>query len=129
MSGVRRGSRAETGCCNGVKLLLDENLSGELVEALADLYPGSEQVLLLGLGGAGDGVVWEDAKLHGLTIVSKDSDFYERSMRIGAPPRVIWIRLGNCSTGDVARLLRSRCEAVRQFFEDDRESCLVLRRE
>jgi hypothetical protein len=40
-----------------VKLLFDENLSGRLVEALADVYPGSEDVLALGFGGAGDGVV------------------------------------------------------------------------
>jgi len=40
-----------------VKLLFDENLSGRLVEALADVYPGSEDVLGLGFGGAGDGVV------------------------------------------------------------------------
>ena len=98
-----------------MKLLLDEHLSAELVESLADLYPGSEQVLTSGLGGAGDGVVWEYARLHGLTIVSKDSDFYYRSAREGVPPKVIWIQLGNCSTNDVERLLRSRYEAVRGF--------------
>ena len=72
-----------------MKLLFDENLSGRLADALADVYPGSEDVLGLGFGGAGDGVVWEYAKVHGLTIVSKDADFYERGMRVGAPPKVI----------------------------------------
>ena len=111
-----------------MKLLLDEHLSAELVESSADLYPGSEQVLTSGLGGAGDGVVWEYARLHGLTIVSKDSDFYYRSAREGAPPKVIWIQLGNCSTNDVERLLRSRYEAVRGFLEQDGETCLLLGR-
>ena len=86
-----------------MKLLLDENLSGRLVESLADLYPGSEQVLLLGLGGAEDGAVWEHAGLHGFIIVSKDSDFRDRSILVGAPPKVIWLRLGNCSTGSGER--------------------------
>lgn len=69
-----------------MKLLLDEHLSGRLVESLTDLYPGSEQVLLSGLGGAEDGAVWDHAKLHGLVIVSKDSDFRDRSILLGAPP-------------------------------------------
>jgi predicted nuclease of predicted toxin-antitoxin system len=111
-----------------VKLLLDEHLSARLVESLADLYPGSEQVLASGLGGAGDGVVWEYAKLHGLTVVSKDSDFFDRSSRQGAPPKVIWIRLGNCSTNDVERLLRSQYEAIRRFLEESSETCLRLGR-
>jgi predicted nuclease of predicted toxin-antitoxin system len=112
-----------------VKLLLDEHLSARLVESLADLYPGSEQVLVSGLGGAGDGVVWEYAKLRGLTLVSKDSDFFDRSAREGAPPKVIWIRLGNCSTNDVEKLLRSQCEALRRFLEDESQICLLLGRE
>ncbi len=110
-----------------MKLLLDEHLSGELVDALADVYPGSEQILLLGLGGSGDGVVWEYARLHGLTIVSKDSDFYERSMRVGAPPKVIWLRLGNCTTVAVEMLLRKSEHTLIRFAESD-ESCLVLGR-
>ncbi len=82
-----------------------------------------------GLGGAGDGVVWEYAKLRGLTLVSKDSDFFDRSAREGAPPKVIWIRLGNCSTNDVERLLRSQYEAIRRFLEDESQICLLLGRE
>jgi predicted nuclease of predicted toxin-antitoxin system len=57
-----------------VKLLLDENLSPRLVELLSDVYPGSEHVEALGLGGAGDSKVWWHAKEHGFTIVSKDSE-------------------------------------------------------
>jgi len=110
-----------------VKLLFDEQLSGRLVELLADVYPESEQILALGLGGAGDGVVWEYAKLHGLTIVSKDSDFYERSLRVGAPPKVIWLRLGNCATATVEMLLRNSEQVLVQFDGSD-ESCFILGR-
>ncbi len=111
-----------------MKLLLDEHLSSRLVQSLAYLYPGSEQALTSGLGGAGDDVIWDYARLHRLTIVTKDSDFYERGMRVGAPPKVIWIRLGNCSTNDVERLLRSQYEAIRRFLDQDAETCLLLGR-
>lgn len=111
-----------------MKLLLDENPSDRLVASLADLYPGSEQILTLGLGGAGDDVVWEYARFHGFTIVSKDSDFFDRSVLTGAPPKVIWIRLGNCSTQEVERMLRSKALEMQGFFEDDHETCLRLGR-
>lgn len=110
-----------------MKLLLDENLSSRLVASLADLYPGSEQISTLRLGGAGDDVVWEYARLHGFTIVSKDSDFFDRSVSAGSPPKVIWIRLGNCSTQTVEFLLRNSVDAVRRFGEGE-QTCLVLGR-
>jgi predicted nuclease of predicted toxin-antitoxin system len=111
-----------------LKLLLDENLSLRLVEFLADLYPGSDHVHNLGLGGAGDSEVWDYAKLHGFAIVSKDSDFAERSVLERDPPKIIWIRLGNCSTADVERQLRSAHEVIRAFIEEDQETCLLLGR-
>lgn len=111
-----------------MKILLDENLSLRLVELLADLYPESNHVHNLKLGGADDSEVWNYAKLHGFAIVSKDSDFAERSVLEKNPPNIIWIRLGNCSTADVERLLRSTHEAIRIFLEEDEETCLLLGR-
>jgi predicted nuclease of predicted toxin-antitoxin system len=109
-----------------VKLLFDENLSLRLASSLSDLYPESAHVQSCNLGSADDDVVWQYAKIHGYTIVSKDSDFAERSVLENAPPKVIWIRLGNCSTLDVERLLRSAHHAIRAFMQEDRETCLLL---
>ena len=63
-----------------MKLLFDENLAPRLAESLSDLYPGSDHVHDCNLGGADDDAVWEYAKARGFTIVSKDSDFTERSV-------------------------------------------------
>ncbi len=111
-----------------MKLLLDENLSPRLVESLSDIYPGSQHVDRLGLGGLDDGEVWTYAKDHGFAIVSKDSDFADRSVLESDPPKIIWIRLGNCSTKAVAELLRSQHEVVRGFLEEDRQTCLLIGR-
>jgi predicted nuclease of predicted toxin-antitoxin system len=111
-----------------VKLLFDENLSPRLAESLRDLFPGSDHVHRLNLGGAKDSEVWDYAKLHGFAIVSKDSDFAARSVLEKEPPKIIWIRLGNCSTDDIEQLLRSAQEKIRGFLEEDEETCLLLGR-
>jgi predicted nuclease of predicted toxin-antitoxin system len=95
---------------------------------LKDVYPDSQHVSGVALGGALDSAVWEYAKRHGFAIVSKDSDFAERSVLESEPPKVIWIRLGNCSTQEIERQLRSAQEVVRAFLEKDEETCLMLGR-
>jgi predicted nuclease of predicted toxin-antitoxin system len=62
-----------------VKLLFDQNLSHKLVNRLADMFPDSAHVREVGLKEADDHAVWEYAKANGQTIVSKDSDFHQRS--------------------------------------------------
>lgn len=84
-----------------MKLLYDENLSPALVAQLADLYRGSAHVDDLGLGRADDHQVWKHAKDNGFCIVSKDSDYYDLSVLHGHPPKVIWLRSGNCTTREI----------------------------
>jgi predicted nuclease of predicted toxin-antitoxin system len=68
-----------------VKLLFDQNLSHFLVGRLDDLFPGSVHVRDVGLKEADDVEVWDYAKSNGLIIVSKDSDFHQRSFVFGHP--------------------------------------------
>ena len=101
-----------------MKLLFDQNLSYRLAHALRDLFPDSLHVREVGLKEADDAVVWDYAKQYGFVIVSKDTDFRQRSFVFGAPPKVIWVRLGNCSTADVEKLLRQHAQTVEAFSED-----------
>jgi predicted nuclease of predicted toxin-antitoxin system len=108
-----------------VKLLFDENLSHRLVTALADLYPGSAHPRDCGLRGGSDDQVWQYALENGFVIVSKDSDFCQRSALLGSPPKVIWLRVGNCTTIRAEFALRNAAERIRAF-ESVAEDCLVL---
>ena len=108
-----------------MKLLLDQNLSRRLVEALADLYPGSTHVVLCDLERSDDDRVWEFAQAEGFTLVTKDTDFHQLALFRGPPPKVIWVRLGNCRTHEVERLLRDRTEDIADF-ENDSESALLI---
>jgi predicted nuclease of predicted toxin-antitoxin system len=109
-----------------VKLLFDENLAPRLATALSDLYPGSIHLRDCGLRGASDMEVWQYAKENSFVIVSKDSDFARRSFLAGSPPKVIWLRIGNCTTTRAEFVLRNMTERVHAFLTTGQESCLVL---
>jgi predicted nuclease of predicted toxin-antitoxin system len=109
-----------------MKLLFDENLSPRLVLLLCDLFPDSIHVRDVGLKAADDEVVWKYAQGNSLTICSKDSDMHQRSFVLGYPPKVIWVRLGNCSTTEVETLLRKHSKAIEAFARDDYASFLTL---
>jgi len=109
-----------------MKLLFDENLSPRLAVMVSDLFPGSTHVRNVGLRSADDPLVWKYAVEGEFAIVSKDSDMHDRSLVFGFPPKVIWVRLGNCSTNDVEKLIRKEIEAVLHFLEDDTASFLAL---
>lgn len=109
-----------------MKLLFDENLSPRLPRALADLYPDSAHVHECGLGSADDARIWDYAKQNGFTIVSKDSDFQDRSVLHGHPPKFIWVRAENCSTKEIENLLRTAVAIIRQFMDQVQDSYLVL---
>ncbi|MFO7641754.1 MAG: DUF5615 family PIN-like protein [Candidatus Competibacteraceae bacterium] len=109
-----------------MKLLLDENLSPRLPALLGDLYPGSQQVEQAGLRGATDSTVWEYAKTGGYVLVSKDNDFRQRSFQYGAPPKVVWLSVGNGGTSLILRLLRASRDEIEAFVAMPEAALLIL---
>lgn len=107
-----------------MKLLLDENLPPALARDLADLFPESSHVHLSGLGSADDRAIWDFARQHGFAIVSKDSDFHDLSVLLGAPPKVVWLRTGNCGNAALGALLRA--QAIRLHDFDSSEASVLL---
>jgi predicted nuclease of predicted toxin-antitoxin system len=59
-------------------------------------------------------------------IVSKDSDFHQRSFVFGFPPKVIWVQLGNCTTTEVEQVIRKDFDAIKAFYENTEAAFLVL---
>jgi predicted nuclease of predicted toxin-antitoxin system len=78
------------------------------------------------LGASDDSAIWEYALENGLTIVSKDSDFQERSVLLGSPPKVIWLRTNNCASAQIEFLLRTAATVIARFIQQDKETCLAL---
>jgi predicted nuclease of predicted toxin-antitoxin system len=109
-----------------MKLLFDQNLSFRLCRNIADLFPESNHVRLLGLSEAGDRILWDYAKANGFTIVSQDVDFAEMAVVSGSPPKVIWLRAGNQSTAAVSALIRRHADLIVAFGHDDDTACLEI---
>lgn len=110
-----------------MKLLFDQNVSPKLVKMLADLYPGSAHVDPLGMGQADDAVLWQFAEANGFTLVSKDEDFNLMSVARGAPPKVLWLRLGNCTTAEIEAALRDAQATIEAFDNNPNAGTLVIR--
>jgi predicted nuclease of predicted toxin-antitoxin system len=98
-----------------MKLLFDQNLSPKLAQLLADVFPDSSHVYLVGLGEQPDPVIWEFAEDHGYVIVTKDSDFSDYSSAFGYPPHVDHVQTGNCATSVVETLLRKNEDSIRRM--------------
>ena len=109
-----------------MKLLFDQNLAPRLVAALSDLFPESVHVRDLGMAEADDRDIWVHARDSGFAIVSKDNDFQQMSFVFGAPPKVIWIRRGNCSVAEIEEVLRTNASRILEFDEDEESSYLIV---
>ena len=109
-----------------MKFLFDQNLSPRLPNLLADIYQNSVHVREVGLRDATDSEIWIYAREHGFAVVSKDSDFQQRSLLYGHPPKFIWLRVGNCSVRTIEDLLRRHSVAIHTFDQDSVTSHLML---
>jgi predicted nuclease of predicted toxin-antitoxin system len=81
------------------RLLLDENLSPRLASELSGQFPGSVHV--------------RDVQL---------------SLLRDAPPKVIWLVVGNTSTAEILRILLAHATAIEAFITEPITSLLTLRK-
>jgi predicted nuclease of predicted toxin-antitoxin system len=115
-----------------MKLLFDQNFSFRTVRGIKDLFPGARQVRELNLENSTDRQIWEFAKKNDFTIVTFDSDFFDLTLILGIPPKVIWLRFGNTSTDNLISLFKENQALIFEFIDnpDYREvGCLELSKE
>jgi predicted nuclease of predicted toxin-antitoxin system len=80
----------------------------------------AQPTLDVGLRSAEEGQIWDHARTQGLMIVSKDTDFRERSYVEGFPPKTIWLDAANAGTAAIAELLRRERERIDLFERQER---------
>ena len=89
-----------------MKLLLDQNLPRSLVPRLTGTFPGSQHVINIGLDASAASDIFNYAREHGFTILSKDSDFRQLSFVLSANEQ----RLLEFETGPESFLVVERAE-------------------
>lgn len=109
-----------------MKLFFDHHLSHKLVAKLADIFPNSTHTRLLDFGRTSDSDLWWYARDHGFIFVTKDEDIPELAVLRGAPPKVVWLRIGNCKTTAAERLIRRNILRIQQLVDDDERIILEL---
>ena len=109
-----------------MKLLFDENLSYKIVSLVKSQFPEASHVSARNLQQASDREIWAFAKKNHFTLVTKDSDFAELSHLMGPEPKVIWLKLGNCSNEAVAKALTSNKAKIQTAFSEQHIFCLEL---
>jgi predicted nuclease of predicted toxin-antitoxin system len=50
------------------------------------------------------------------------------SFLFGAPPKMIWLRCGNCSTSMLETIIRRNTRKITAFLNDDESALLVIGR-
>ena len=102
-----------------MKLLLDENLPPQMAASLQQLFPGTVHLRDVDLKGCPDGEIWDYAREHDFVILTKDSDFQERSVILGHPPKVVWLRIGNCNLRLMLEGVVQHATEIQKMEHDD----------
>lgn len=112
-----------------MKLLFDQNISFRIVSKLIDNFPDCRHVSQVGLNNSEDHEIWEYSKNKNYVIVTFDSDFYEISLISGTPPKIIWVRTGNLTTNEIAKLIENNKSTIFDFVNNPEQldiACLEI---
>lgn len=109
-----------------MKLLLDENLSRRVLPFILDNYTNSTQVALIGLEQASDKAIWKFAIDNDYVITTRDADFYDMSVLLGQPPKIIWLRTSNQTKAETIKSLVDNQEAIEYALFTENKACIEL---
>ena len=101
-----------------MKLLFDQNISFRVVRQICNYFPEAKHVRDFDLQFASDREIWKYTKDNEYNIVTLDSDFYDLVTLNGLPHKIIWLRLGNTSSHNLAIVFSGHQENIRSFITD-----------
>ena len=110
-----------------MKILIDENISSRLVFHIQLAFPEVEHVKTLGLLTANDFSIFMFARQNGYdAVLTLDEDYYNIQLTHGTPPKIIWLRVGNCSTNALAQVILDNADTIYGFLFDPELECLEI---
>jgi predicted nuclease of predicted toxin-antitoxin system len=104
-----------------VTIWLDNHLSPALARWIAQEFnEPCVQIRDVGLGRATDNEVFAAAKLSARAFLTKDRDFVDLAVRVGPPPGVVLLAIGNTSTSHIKTLRDQLSEALKLIAAGER---------
>lgn len=99
-----------------MKLLIDQNISHRLKARINSAFTEIFHVKELGLTDASDVVIFETARRDNFNaVLTLDEDFHNLVMEHGIPPKILWLRLGNCAISVQAKAILENAAMMRPF--------------
>ena len=110
-----------------MKILVDQNISFRLLPRIRPAFPDAFHVRDLGLTDFNDFHIFRYARDKSFdAILTLDEDFYNIQLEHGVPPKVIWLRTGNCPTATLAAVMLRNAELIQNFMLDVHHDCLEI---
>ncbi len=109
-----------------MKLLFDQNISFRILHKISAYFTEAKQIRSLGLENSTDSEIWEYAKTHGFTIVTFDADFIDLTNLRGFPPKIVWLRIGNTTTENIAKVINENHVKLKEFIENPEMAFLEI---
>ena len=109
-----------------MRFVVDTQLPRALAGWLRARSHEAEHVLEIGLAQAKDSTIWLHAQTHAATVVTKDEDFAEWVLRGRPGPAVVWLRIGNSSTGTLLAWLEPLLPTIVKQLEQGERLVEVL---
>lgn len=109
-----------------MNLLFDQNISFRILKWIDDIFPGSISVHDLEYHNPHDLDIWKFAKLNNYVIITFDAGFVDISNLRGYPPKIIWLRIGNTSTKNIADRIRAEQRSIMEFLSNSESAFLEI---
>ena len=100
-----------------MRFLVDNQLPTALARFLSARGVDCQHVLDVGLAQSSDAEIWGYASEQGVTLISKDEDFFHFASRPGTSVRLVWIRLGNCRNPALLAAIESLWPRIQACLE------------
>jgi len=111
-----------------MKLLLDANVSWRLVPNLKEHFGECVHVDYIPelKFPVKDTKIWQYTKDNGFTIITRDNDFNDLIVMRGFPPKIVWLRAGNCSRNFTLDLLIRSKQAIQELLFSNENGILEI---
>ena len=96
-----------------MKFIIDAQLPPALARYLAAKGENAMHVLDIGMMESSDSEIWDFALKEEMVIITKDEDFQMRASVTQHGPKIIWVRIGNCSKKMLLEFFEQQWEKIK----------------